>query len=173
LLASPGMELLEPPDTHYLSAALGWAELGNCAEAHAELAKVSPALSAHPTVLEVIWSVCTVQKDWASAVQAAERLVQAAPDQANGWLHRAYAVRRAPGGGLKAAWDALLPAVDRFPQEATIPYNLACYACQLAHLDEARRWFERALAVGEKAKLKMMAVSDPDLQPLWGEIRKL
>lgn len=167
------MEILEPPDTHHLSAALGWAELGNCEEARVELAKVQPGLSGHPTVLEVTWSIHAAQKDWAGALRVAEQLVQAAPDQANGWLHRAYAMRRTPDGGLKAAWDALLPAVDRFPQEATIPYNLACYACQLSELDEARRWFQRALAVGQKARLKAMAVSDPDLEALWSEIRKL
>ena len=82
-------------------------------------------------------------------------------------------MRRAPGGGLQAAWDALIPAVDRFPKEPTIPYNLACYACQLEKLDEARRWFQRALGVGQKAKLKSMGASDPDLRPLWGEIKTL
>ena len=73
----------------------------------------------------------------------------------------------------QAAWDALIPAVDRFPEEATIPYNLACYACQLDKVDEARRWFLRALAVGEKGKLKCMASSDPDMKPLWSEIKGL
>lgn len=167
------METLGPPDTHHLSAALGWAELGNGTEAKVELAKVQATLASHPTVLEVTWSVHALQKDWASALQVAEQLVQTAPDQAAGWLHRAYAMRRAPSGGLKAAWDALLPAVDRFPQESTIPYNLACYACQMSRPDDARRWFQRALAVGDKAKLKAMAASDPDLEPLRAELKKL
>jgi tetratricopeptide (TPR) repeat protein len=167
------MQTLGPPDTHHLSAALGWVELGNWAEAKAELAKVAPGLKKHPSVLEVTWSIHAAEKDWTKALQVAEQLIKVAPDQSSGWLHRAYAIRRAPGGGLKAAWDALIPAVDRFPHEATIPYNLACYACQLADLDEARRWFKRALAAGEKGKLKSMATSDPDLQPLWGEIKRL
>ena len=167
------MEILEPPDTHYLSAALGWMELGNFVEAKVELGKVSPALATHPSVLEVTWAVHASDENWAEALQAAEQLVQCASDHASAWLHRAYAMRRAPGGGLKAAWDALLPAVDRFPEEATIPYNLACYACQLQQLDEARRWLQRAVAVGEKAKIKSMAASDADLEPLWGEIKGL
>ncbi|MFO1501203.1 MAG: tetratricopeptide repeat protein [Verrucomicrobiota bacterium] len=167
------MESIGMPDTHFLSSALGWMELGNCAEAKHELAKVSPTLAEHPTVLEVTWAVHAAEKDWAAALAVADRLVASAPDHANGWLHRAYAIRRAPGGGLQAAWDALLGAVDRFPQEATIPYNLACYACQLSQLDEARRWLQRAMAVGDKAKLKSMAISDSDLEPLWGEIKSL
>jgi len=39
-----------------------------------------------------------------------------------------------PLGGAKAAWDALLPAADKFPNNPNIPYNLACYACQMNKL---------------------------------------
>jgi tetratricopeptide (TPR) repeat protein len=158
---------------HFLSAAIGWMELGNLAEAKAELGKVAPGLAGHPTVLEVTWAIHAAGNNWPDALVAAEQLVQSAGDRASGWLHRAYALRRTPGGGLEAAWKALLPAVDRFPAEATIPYNLACYACQLGQLDEARRWLKRAVAVGEKSKIKVMAGSDADLQPLWGEIKAL
>lgn len=167
------MEILGPPDIHYLSGAMGWVELGNIAEAKLELAKVSPALAKHPTVLEVSWALHASEQNWPEALRDAEQLVECAADHASGWLHRAYALRRTPGGGLKAAWDALLPVVDRFPNEATIPYNLACYACQLQQLDEARRWLQRAIAVGQKIKIKSMAISDKDLEPLWPEIKSL
>ncbi|MDW8309781.1 MAG: hypothetical protein RMK20_10450, partial [Verrucomicrobiales bacterium] len=95
------------------------------------------------------------------------------PDRPNGWLHRAYALRRATGGGLERAWEALRPAADRFPREPIIPYNLACYACQMGRLDEARQWFVRALRVGDRATLKDMALHDDDLRPLWNEISGL
>src|SRR5438874_2082332 len=117
------MEMLEPPDMHYLSAAMGWMELGDLAEAKVELAKISPDLLKHPRVLEATWAIYSAEKDWTGALRAAEELVAHDIDRASGWLHRAYALRRAAGGGLQAAWDALIPAVDRFPQEATIPYN--------------------------------------------------
>lgn len=167
------METLGPPDTHYLLAAMGWMELGNLNEAKAELGRISPALATHRDVLELTWAIHASDTNWSEALKTAEQLVACDGDQATGWLHRAYAMRRAPGGGLKAAWEALLPAVDRFPHEATIPYNLACYACQMEQLDEARRWLHRAAAVGEKSKIKNMAASDPDLEPLWGEIQAL
>ena len=47
------------------------------------------------------------------ALRVARLLVQKAPKRATGWLHQSYALRRAPEGGLEAAWDALLPAVAR------------------------------------------------------------
>ncbi len=51
------MEPLEPPDTHYLSAALGWLELGNAAESICELGQIRPENVNHPDVLEVRWMV--------------------------------------------------------------------------------------------------------------------
>ena len=57
------MQKLEPPDTHYFFAAIGWLELGNLTEAQAELAQVSPAQQEHPDVLEVRWLFSAQQKD--------------------------------------------------------------------------------------------------------------
>ena len=82
-------------------------------------------------------------------------------------------MRRVPDGGVQKAWEALLPAGDKFPKELIIPFNLSCYACQLRQLDAARDWLKRAVAVGGKEKIKQMALNDADLKPLWDEIRQL
>lgn len=164
---------LEPPDTHHVSAALGWLELGNPSESEIELLRVSPDCAEHPDVLEM-WFALHVQKpDWMAALKVAGRLVELAPDRASGWLHRAYAARRAPGSSVQAAWDALFPSSEKFPDEPTIPFNLACYAAQLGQPDEAWKWFERALKLGGKEPIKRMALADPDLQPLHERIRQL
>ena len=47
------MNKLEPPDTHYFLAAIGWLELGNVVEARAELAQISASQHEHPDVLEL------------------------------------------------------------------------------------------------------------------------
>jgi tetratricopeptide (TPR) repeat protein len=167
------MQTLGPPDTHLLSATVGWLELGNVEEAKAELEKVSPDLRGHADVLEVRWLVHAAEKNWDDGLTIARALVATAPDRSSGWLHQAYALRRASDGGLQAAWDALVPAFKMFPREATIPYNLSCYACQMGQLDEARLWLERAINVGSKEKIKFMALNDADLQPLWEEIKEL
>jgi len=78
-----------------------------------------------------------------------------------------------PQGGLQQAWEALLPAFDKFPKEPIIPFNLACYACQMRQLDAARDWLQRAMAISGKEKIKPMALKDSDLEPLWEEIRRL
>jgi tetratricopeptide (TPR) repeat protein len=167
------MHKLEPPDTHYFFAAIGWLELGNVAEAKTELTHVSGAQQEHPDVLEVRWSIAAEQKTWAEALQTAQILVRRAPKRPSGWLHQAYALRRVPGGGLQKAWEALLPAFDKFPKELLIPFNLSCYACQMGKLDVARDWLQRAVATSDKERVKAMALKDSDLEPLWDEIRLL
>jgi tetratricopeptide (TPR) repeat protein len=157
-------------DLHHISSAVGWRELGNLTEALAELDRVSPENRSHPDVLELRWSLQAERGDWAAALAVATQLVQIAAGRAVGFLHQAYAARRAPGGSVQAAWQILRPAADRFPKDRLIPYNLACYLCQMQRLDEARDWLKRAFALGDKTKRKRMALQDADLQALWPEI---
>src|ERR1039457_1785761 len=97
------MQKLEPPDTHCFFAAIGWLELGNLAEAKAELAQISPAQQEHPDVLEVRWLVSAGQKQWEEGLQVAQALVRRAPKRSSGWLHQAYALRRIPSGSVQKA----------------------------------------------------------------------
>ncbi len=167
------MQPLEPPESHYLSAAVGWVGLGNTAEARAELAHLGAAHQRHPDVLEVRWSICAHEQNWTEALQIARELLHAAPERSTGWLHQAYALRRVPKGTLESAKDALLPAFAKFPKEPLIPYNLACYACQLGELTEARDWLKRALERGSAQAIKTLALADPDLEPLREFLRQL
>src|SRR6266567_3022731 len=116
---------------------MGWLELGDLAEAKAELAHIQAAQQNSPDVLEVRWLICAQEKRWDEGVQLARSLVQSAPERSSGWLH------------------------------------LACYACQMQQLDLARVWLKRALVIGGKEKIRRMALEDPDLAPLWSEIRGL
>src|SRR6185503_14687913 len=163
-MTKPALPKLESPDTHYLRAAQGWLELGNPAEAGEEIARISPALLDHPDVLEVRWSVCAAGRRWEAALEVAERLVKLAPERSSGWIHCAYAVRRAAGGGLQKAWEVLRPAFEKFPKEAVIPYNLACYAAQFGRLDEAWEWLHKSMeAEGNVQTIQQRALADTDL----------
>jgi tetratricopeptide (TPR) repeat protein len=167
------VQVLEPYDIHRLNAAVGWLGLNCPAEARVELDAIAPAHQSHPAVLEARWLLLAHEKNWQDALAVAERELAAVPEQASGWLHRAYALRRVAGGGLAPAWDALLPAAEKFPTEAVIAYNLSCYACQLNNMDVARLWFNRAVEVGSKDAIQKMALADDDLKPLWAEIENM
>ena len=164
------MKPLEPPDSHYVSAATGWLELGNGPEAAAELAGVSPSLALHPAVLQVWYEIHAHANRWDLAFEAASALARATPDDPDAWTKLAYATRRKPGGGLPPAKEILAAARQRFPSEVLIAYNLACYECQLGHLLQARDLLRAAFKLGDAAHLKRMSLRDPHLEPLRPEI---
>jgi predicted Zn-dependent protease len=161
-------------DLHHLKAAVGWLELGNAAEALGELDEMSAEIQEHPDVLEARWLALARLHRWEAAAKVARAIIAAAPQRATGWLHHAYALRRAPNGGLLAAFNALVPVADKFPEESTIPYNLACYTCQMQRdTSETMNWLEQAIKSGDRKEILAMAMKDPDLKPLRAEIKKL
>jgi tetratricopeptide (TPR) repeat protein len=164
---------LEPPDSFYLSAALGWLGLGNWQEANEELEKITLALRAHPDVLEVRLEIYSKAGKWDLAAEIAGVLIQERPNDPQFWISHAYATRRMPGGGIPQAKEILSKAQALFAKEPLIPYNLACYSCQLGDHQEARKWLEIAFGLGDARQLKLMALKDPDLEPLRAEIGEM
>jgi Flp pilus assembly protein TadD len=156
---------------HGLNAVLGWLELGNTREARLELDALPSSYADRTEVMDLRWLLHARESDWDGALAVAERLVALHPEDSSGWLHRAYAIRRVPAGGLTQATELLRPAFEKFPSEPTIPFNLACYACQLGELEDARRWLREAFKRGDEAVIKGMALADRDLETLWAEIR--
>jgi Flp pilus assembly protein TadD len=161
------MSALEWPDQFYARAAVGWLELALPAEAEAELDRISLEARFHPDVLEVRWMLCAARDDWNTGLEVARELLHAAPDRVSAWLHHAYALRRSTGGGLEAAFQALRPAANVFPNEPTVPFNLACYSCQMGRPNSVTmRWLRKAATIGNRAEIIAMALHDPDLKPV-------
>lgn len=162
------MQKLEPPDSHYLSAAQGWLELGNPAEAELEWNRISPDCRGLAAALEVLWEIRAQQKRWEEALEIARKIITTDPEGCSGWIEQSYSLHE-----LKRTEEALkylLPMAGKFARISTIPYNLACYTCQLGQLDEARKWLSRAMKIGGRKRIREMALHDPDLIPLRSEI---
>ncbi|HTD65215.1 MAG TPA: tetratricopeptide repeat protein [Candidatus Limnocylindria bacterium] len=165
---------LPPSDIHCLKAAVGWLELGDAAEALGELDQMTAASQSHPDVLEARWLALARNQRWDAAAKVARALIAAVPERPVGWLHHAYALRRATGGGVLAAFNALSPVAGKFPNEPIIHYNLACYTCQMQRdAAESIAWLQQAIVAGERKEILAMAIKDPDLEPLREEIKKL
>jgi len=166
---------LEPPDSHYLRAAMGWLELGNATAAEDELGHIASSYRSHPDVLEMRWHICGHAGCWEAAVNAAATSVQQDPDRPGAWVHRSYALHELKR--TQEALEQLLPAAERFPEVWTIPYNLACYCAQLGRLPEARDWLQRTFSMAadfrHRKELRLQALRDPDLAPLRAEIGDL
>lgn len=162
---------LEPPNTLHLRAALGWLELGNHLEANEELEKITPTLRAHPHVLDVRWRIYAAAKQWEPCVDLARALTKLVPDELVGWIHLAFTLHALKR--TKEAWETLLPVADKFAGEWLVSYNLACYAATLGDLKSAWNRLERAFEIGDADKIKLKALGDPDLEPLWAQIGEI
>lgn len=155
------MELI---DKRRIEAAQGWLGLGDWLSANEELESLPPKMRAHPDVLLLRCEIYAKAGKWESVVEVASSLVAGIPKRREAWIHRSYALHVLKR--TQEAFDLLLPAVDEFPPHWLIPYNLACYACQLGRIDEAETWFKRAMDLDERG-VKRIALDDPDLETLW------
>ncbi len=151
-------------DQRSLQAAEGWLELGDWRSAEDELAQISPDNRNHPDVLNLRWSIQARARDWHACVEIGAVLKRLAPELEVSWIHHAYALHELKRTG--EAWESLLPAAKKFPAAPTVFYNLACYACQLGRLDEARTLLDKAFTLGDANRMRRDAAKDPDLLPL-------
>jgi Flp pilus assembly protein TadD len=148
--------------------------LGDHLSANEELEKITPRLRSHPEVLAARWVIYAKAGNWQACSDIAAAVVTASPENSWGWIHKAYSLRRVPGGGIESAKVVLLEAQQKFPKEPTIAYNLACYDCQLGNLNAARKWLESAIALApDPRSVKLAALEDPDLERFWAEIGEI
>ncbi len=78
-MKAPKKKELGPPDSFHLSAAVGWLELGNPAEAEKELDGIGAAMQKLFAVQEVRWMILAEQRDWQRAFEVAQGITQIRP----------------------------------------------------------------------------------------------
>ena len=157
---------LEPPDRQYWQAATGYVELGMFLEADTELDKIDPFNRAAPDVLATRLAIYRGLKKWELMREIAKRLAEFQPDDIQWTISLAYATRRADS--IQAAKEILLNAESRFPREAIIKYNLACYCCQLGEIENAKNYLKKVFEIDSTWRLQ--ALDDEDLRPLWDSL---
>jgi Flp pilus assembly protein TadD len=157
--------LLPHPDKLHLEAAEGWLMLGDVQEAGIELRRIAPENQEHPQVLEIEWRKCDAAGELETAWLISRRLCEVAPDQASVWICQANSLRRHKGA--QSASELLMAIAPRFPNEPVIRYNIACYQAQLSNWQEACKWLLRSFDLETGDNLKIIALIDPDLRPLW------
>lgn len=147
-----------------LSHVRGYLELGMIEAAAAEFSKIDIGVHGESEVLKVSLCLFHEQENWHATRRVAAQLCQREPSIPAWWITFAYATRRAES--LEAAEAILLAAVKLHPSEATIQFNLGCYACQRGDLAKAKAYVGRAIALD--AQFLATAKTDPDLKALQG-----
>ena len=158
---------LKHPDPMHLEAAAGWIQLGDYDSANDELEKIRAEWRAHPDVLDLRWLIYSNDEQWDACLDIASAIVKMVPDRAQGWLDKAFSLRRANDGGVEKAKTVLLEAAKLFPDDDMIQYNLACYCAQMGQLDAAQEHLDKSYELGDAKQIKLMALDDEDLKPLW------
>jgi len=158
-------------DQRHLDAAEGWLGLGNFLAANEELEQISPGLRAHPQVLELRYQIYSQVGKWDLAAEVAKEMSEMLPDNPWGHFHLAYALHELKK--TQEAYDCLIPVIERFPNEWLMLFNLACYSCQLGKMKEAMQCLEKAGDLASKKDIRLMALDDADLEPLWTKIGEI
>jgi len=167
------MKELDQADSFHLSAAQGWIGLGDLVSANDELEEITPEFRVHPAVLFVRYEIYSNARKWDGAAEIANSLTKLLPENPAAWVDLAYATRRKAGGGMPQAKEILTEAKAKFPNEYLISFNLACYECQLGNLQAAKQRLKEAFELAGKRDIRLRALNDPDLEPLWNEIGSL
>ena len=145
-----------------LSHVRGYLELGMVIEANAELDAIPADEALRPEVVALKVGLFQAAQKWRELRTYAKELVEADPAEAGWWIIWAFAARRA--ATVKAAEKILLRAEAQHPRDATIQFNLGCYACQLGDFPTAKARIVRAISLD--SDFLKNALEDPDLQPL-------
>jgi tetratricopeptide (TPR) repeat protein len=105
------------------------------------------------------------------ALEIAGAMSNMLPDDSWGYVHKAFCLHELKRTG--EAYETLIPIATKYPKEWTVPYNLACYSCQLGRNDEAFDWLRQAIDIAGKKEIRIMALDDPDLEPMWAHIGEI
>jgi predicted Zn-dependent protease len=128
-----------------------------------ELEEIPAEERGNPVVLRMRVEIYRTLGKWSEMTEIAAHLVKVESEHPDHWISLAWAQRRSIG--IPEAEKTLVAAVKRFPQEATIHYYLACYACKQGRLDEAREKLAKAIEM--QPTFKKAALEDEDLTAIW------
>lgn len=146
-----------------MEAALGYLQLGLYEDANDEIECLTPRERVSPVALMLRAHIYMELKSWGLLREVAVVLVDTIPEDADNWTWLAYATRRTTD--VPSAEEIVLRALEIHPEDAMIHYNLACYAAQLGRLEEAGARLKQAVHLNPE--IRLMALDDPDLEPIW------
>ena len=119
--------------------------------------KIEPLNRCAPEVLALRVEIYEGLKKWELMREVAVRLYEFAQTEVQWVVSYAYATRRAES--IDAARNILINALPKFPNEAIIYYNLACYDCQLGQIDSAKQYLKQAFRIDSNWRLEALGMT--------------
>jgi predicted Zn-dependent protease len=152
----------------HLEAAMGYLHLGLAEDANDAIERIPPAMKVSKTVLRLRVDIYLAAGAWEHMREVAAFLVRQWPNEPEHRISLAHATRQCRS--IMEAEAVLLDGVELHRDEPIIHFNLACYAAQLGNLTAAR--VRLACAIALDPDVRLMALDDPDLDPLWENLGK-
>lgn len=150
----------------HLNAVQGYLHLGVPMNAWEELECIPAENRARPEVLKIRVDVCRALEKWEMVAEVTRHLAKLEPKDPRHLVNLAAAIRKTQGEQVAA--DILEEVKGRFPDNAVVAYNLACYKAVLGDVDEAKTLLAQSVRLD--SSLRSHSLDDPDLQPLWNSI---
>ena len=151
------------PTATHLAFAAGYLQLGMIPEARAELENLGAEDRASPAASASRLELAMLEEDWAEVIACAPELVAHDNTGECPWIAWAYALRELRR--IEEARDTLLTGARLIEKPSLlVAYNLACYACLLGDLPEARRLLDSVFAKDDS--WRETAREDDDLAAL-------
>jgi Flp pilus assembly protein TadD len=144
-------------------ASSGYVELGMLDDAAMALEEIAPEDKTRREVLGARVGIYMAAKKWEMAAAVASHLVKTEPETSGWWINLAYAKRRCEG--IESAEAILLRARRLHQDNATIEFNLACYASVTGRMVEAKERLRHVIELDKE--VRRLALEDEDLKPLW------
>lgn len=148
--------------TRSLDAADGYAQLGMWSDGLAELDQLSADEGISAPALSLRLAIYVGLQRWEECALLAQGMVRGGSEAPAAYLLGAYALRR--WRSLAEAEAFLRQGEKVLNHDATFHFNLACYACQLGNISEARARLQIAYELDPA--LRERAAEEEDLQPL-------
>jgi predicted Zn-dependent protease len=149
-----------------LAAAEGFCELGMPIEAEGELQKLNPSAQQAPETLGVKMRIYRALEKWSLMEKVAMDLVQEEPHKLGRWIDYADALSRIQT--LRDGIGILESALEQFPDDADLHYELACYECRDGNPMGGREYLDRCIRLN--FNLREKALRDPFLEILWDSL---
>jgi Flp pilus assembly protein TadD len=153
----------------HVLVATGYCELGMFDEAELALEEIDAEDKDRKEVLATRVDLYMATQKWSLVAEVARHLADIEPENAAWWVNLAYAIRRAES--IDTAQGVLLQAQKLHPNNATIVFNLSCYACVSGQIEQAKTFLKHAMALD--SNIRGLALHDEDLQTLWSWIADL
>ena len=156
------------PKVHW-SRVTGYMQLGIIEEALIDLAMLPDDDQWGKKKRAMRLEIFQQQKNWQEMAEVAHGLRMEFPEDVQWWIADAFATRRSQS--IEQAREILLEGLACHYEDATIRFNLACYACQLGSLGECMDFLKEA--VKRDKRFKVMAMEDEDLKDVRDALRQM